>query len=511
MMPRLAPTLLIFALSAPLSVSLSAQVAPQETTPLKLSTRIVVLDAVVTDKKGNLVTTGLTRDDFTVVEDRLPQTIRSFDAPAAHAMPPEVEVKSAADLKRIGDAPVTLLVLDELNSRFEDMAFSRQAMVKYLQSQPVVLKQPTVLLLASNTRFQQLHDYTQNRDELIAQVKHHMPEYPSKMMAGRGGPAAVERMAQSLASLEQIAQASSGTPGRKNVIWVGAGFPSADLVGLDDKTAATISAAVRQCTDQLLAARITMYTINPMLNSTVTIDAETPDDLTMAQNENGGDPYSGSVEFSTFAPATGGRAFLSRNDLNNEIAEGIAQGNSYYTLSYVPSNRSDDAQKYRNILILMKDKNLHATTRNGYYPPTAATQNIALTESPRQAKSQLQMEISSAVNSAISYNGLDVRAVRAGEQYILRVKGNGLDWAPFDAVKSRTEVTVIAAWYTEKGKLLGHSGKELTALRPASTDPTNPGEAAFAMPAPATANATRLRFVVRDAVNGRIGTVDLKP
>jgi VWFA-related protein len=490
---------------------LPSSVVAQEAgvTTLKLSTRIVVLDVVVTDKKGNVVTTNLGKDDFTIVEDKAPQVIRSFDPPSAHAMPANVEVKSAADLKRIGDAPVTILVLDELNTRFEDMSFSRQAMVKYLQAQPPVLKQPTELLLTTNTRFSELHDYTQNRDELIDKVKRHLPEYPSKMMAGRGGAVAVERMAQSLAALEQIAQASSGTAGRKNVIWVGNGFPSADLVGLDEKTSATIQAAVQQCTNMLLAARITMYTINPTLNSTVTVDAETPDDLTMAQTENGGSPYEGTVQFSTFAPATGGRSFLSRNDLNNEIAEGIAQGGNYYTMSYAPTNRSDDAAKYRNIVILMKDKNLHATTRNGYYPPTAGTQNIASVEPPKQARAQLQLDLSSAVNSAISYNGLEVKATRAGADYVLKVKANGLDWRNVNANQEQTEATVMAAWYSDKGKLLGHGAKELTAIRAVGTDAA---ETTFVMPVSLPDGVGRLRFVVRDAANGHMGTVDiLKP
>ena len=269
MFPRTFAAILLLASSV---VALSQQ----DVQTLKLSTRIVVLDVVVTDKKGNVVTTGLSQNDFTIVEDKLPQTIRSFDAPAAHAQPAGVIVNSSADLKKIADAPVTLLVLDELNTRFEDMSFSRNATVKYLEAQPAVLKQPTVLLLASNTKFTQLHDYTQSRDELINLVKHHMPEYPSKMMDGRGGAAAVERMAQSLAALEQLAKAGMGTPGRKNVIWIGNGFPSADLTGLDVKTADTITTAIRNCTNMLLEARITMYTINPTLNSTVTVDVETP-------------------------------------------------------------------------------------------------------------------------------------------------------------------------------------------------------------------------------------------
>jgi VWFA-related protein len=513
MFPRTAA----FALLVASSLYARSQEPAADVQTLKLSTRIVVLDVVVTDKKGNVVTTGLGKDDFTIVEDKVPQTIRSFDAPAAHAMPAGVVVNSAADLKKIGDAPVTLLVLDELNTRFEDMAYSRNAMVKYLEAQPAVLKQPAVLLIATNTKFAQMHDYTQDRDALIFQIKHHMPEYPSKMMTGgRGGPAAVERMAQSLAALEQLAKASTGTPGRKNVIWVGNGFPSADLVGLDNKTADTITSAIKNCTDLLLAARITMYTINPTLNSTVTLDVETPEDLTMAETENGGEPYSGSVQFSTFAPATGGRAFLSRNDIDNEIAEGIAQGNSYYTLSYAPTNRSDDAQKYRDIVIVMKDKNLRATTRNGYYPPSSTGENIALTEPPKQAKAQLQMELSNAVTSAISYNGLDLKATRVGDNYVVSVKGKGLSWSPLDPGREKSEVSIIAAWYTDKNKLLGHTGRELTATRTAASDAQNPdpqngADGNFVMPAPSTAGAARLRFVVRDATNGNIGTVDLKP
>jgi VWFA-related protein len=481
---------------------------PAPTPTLKVSTTIVVLDVVVTDKKGNLVL-DRKRDDFTVIEDKVGQTIRSFDPPSAHALPAAVVVNGTADLQKIGDAPVTILVLDELNTRFEDMTYSRNAMVKYLEAQPKALTQPTVLLLASNTRFVQLHDYTQDRDALIDQIRHHMPEYPSKMMAGKGG-AAVERMAQTLASLEQIAQASSGTPGRKNVIWVGNGFPSVGLVGLDQQTADTIQGAVKQCTDRLLAARVTMYTINPTLNSTVTVDIQTPDDLETAETENGGDPFGASISFATLAPATGGRSFLSRNDINNEIAEGISAGANYYTLSYTPTNHSEDAAKYRNIRVVMKDPDLHAVTRDGYYPETAATTNPTIGETPKLARNQLELDLSSAVNSAISYNGLLVSAAKtASGGYELRVKPAAMEWRAANGTTEQTEATVMAAWYDGKGKLLGHAAKELTATRPAGTEPAKAPDAIFAFAAAIPPGYARLRFVVRDAVNGRMGTVDL--
>jgi len=480
--------------------------------PFKLSvtTREVVLDVVVTDKKGNLVKRDdLKKDDFTILEDKQPQRVRGFEPPSAHQMPPVTEkpiVSSAADLKKIGDAPVTVLVLDELNSRFEDMSFSRNAMVKYLESQPAVLKEPTVLLIASNTKFQQMHDYTQDRDALIDVVKKHMPEYPWRMMdSGKTGPGAVERMGQVLAALLQIAQASTGTPGRKNLIWVGNGYPSADLTGLDDKTVNTIETAVKRVTNRLLAARITMYSIDPAPGTTTVVDVQTPEDLDSSQNETGSDPFgSGTASFETFATSTGGKAFRGRNDINNEIGEGIAAGSFYYTLSYTPSNTSTDAAKYRNIRIVMKDPNLRATTRDGYYQETAADANPVNDKDskPKQQMANLQLDISGALTSTISYNGLNVKAAKAADgTYRIAVDAAGLTWGPDAKGVDGAEATVVAGWYDAKGKLVGHVAREEVSPRG--------DEAVFSLPIPLPAGTARLRVMVRDATSGRMGTVDI--
>jgi VWFA-related protein len=492
----------------------AAQTAPESPTTFTVTARIVVLDVVVTDKKGKLVhRDDLTPSDFTIFEDGTPQTIRSFEAPSKHRMPASDTpvVNSAADLKSIGDAPVTLLVLDELNSKFEDMSFSRQMMVKYLQAQPKVLKEPTVLMIASNTTFQQVHDYTQDRDALIEIVKKHMPEFPWRMEGSHNsGPGAVERMAQNLAALQQIAQATTGTPGRKNLIWVGNGFPSANLIGLPNDESAAIEAAIRRCTDRLLAARITMYTINPTADSTATVEADTPDDLNQTGDEGGPDPFGqGAVSFSNFAPATGGIAYQGRNDLNNIIGEGIDNGQEYYTMSYSPTNKSDDSVKFRNIRIVMKDSSLRATTRAGYYPASAADMNPTLDKqmSSKQVKANLQLDLSAALTTTIAYNGLDVKATKNGQDaYSLHVEESGVGWSDPDANgEQHAEATIAAAWYDAKGKIVGHVAREQTYNR----GKANEG-ATFALPVTVPSNAVRLRFVVRDALNGHMGTFDIK-
>jgi len=484
------------------------------TATITVKARIVVLDVVVTDKKGHLVFRGdLKPSDFKIYEDGQLQTIRSFEGPDKHRMPKEdtAIVNSAADLKKIGDAPVTILVLDELNSTFQDASFSRQMMVKYLQSQPVVLKQPTVLMVASNTTFQQIHDYTQDRDALIDAVKKHMPEYPWAMMgSGKNGPGAVERMAQNLSALQQIAQASSGTPGRKNLIWVGNGFPSANLVGMPQDEADTIEAAYRRCTDRLMAARVTMFSINPTADTTVTVEADDTADLDSAGDEGGPDPMGqGAVSFSSFAADTGGIAYMGRNDLNHVMDEGIARGREYYTMSYTPTNKSEAAAKFRSIKVVMVDKNLRALTRDGYYPETAADLNPMLDKQMTQKhiKDNLELDISGALTTQISYNGLDVRAVKSGaDEYSLTVTGNGIGWSePGPNGEQHEEATVAAGWYDAKNKLIGHVARELVCARPANGDGCT-----YKLPVTLAGKPVRLRFVVRDALNGRMGTADVK-
>jgi VWFA-related protein len=115
---------------------------------ITVTTRLVILDVVVTDKYGAPVE-NLTRDDFIVTEDKVPQQVRTLELPGEHSLPPGEIVHSTADIAKIGDAPVNILVLGELNTRFEDNAFSRFSLQKFLAAQPGIMP-PTTLLVAND-------------------------------------------------------------------------------------------------------------------------------------------------------------------------------------------------------------------------------------------------------------------------------------------------------------------------------------------------------------------------
>ena len=486
-------------------------------TVVRVNTRIVVLDIVVTDKKGNVVT-NLKQSDFTVLEDKQPQTIRTFETPSMHIMPPSPDgtaiVNSSADLHKIGDAPVTILVLDELNTVFSDMSYARRSLEKYLLAQPEVLKQPTALLVASNTKFQLLHDYTQNRADILKVLKAHFPEYPWKLaQSGKSGPGAAERIAQSLSSVLQIAEASSGTPGRKNVIWVGVNAPGVNLVGADPVTIKVMGDLTKRVTQTLLADRVTMYYVDPTINDSSTVGLMVPGDDDDSDTMVDLDPFSSDVNFDDFAPATGGQIFMSRNDIDKEIATSIDNGTTYYTISYSPSNKSEDAAKYRGIKIKLSNPDLIATTREGYYPEGANANNTVNdpTITADQRKKDLQLELSQAALSTLPYNGLTITAQKSADPHIwtVSVVTKGLSWAPQASGALHAEVTALSVAFDAKSKILSHAAHELEATQKPGED--SPDTVIFQVPVEIPGGTKRLHFVIRDAVTGKIGTADATP
>jgi VWFA-related protein len=513
---RLALRIPVLLALLPAPLTLCAQQDQPSSQPYRLQSNVreVMLDVVVTDSKGKIVE-NLKKEDFTVYESGVPQRIRSFSVPADHSMPvaSEVVVHSTADLAKIGNAPVTMLVLDELNTSFEDMAYSRNRMEKFLNAQGPILKQPTIMLAATNVHFEVIHDFTQDRGELLKALKDHQPDFPWKMMkSGSNSSGAFERMGQSLNSLLQMAQATRGTKGRKTVIWVGKGFPSVNLTAIDPDSENRIQNAMKQLTQELLAARVTLYTIDPESALTTQQVISTTDDLEdFEETQSDGQPFKDEVKFSTLAPATGGSALFNRNDIDAELADSLEQGSHYYSLTYSPTDSTLDPDKYRQVRIKMSNPNWKATTRDGYYAVAVknAAEEIAA-KPPEKQKEELQADFAKAALSTIVYNGLNATLEKTPKGFNVGIPAGDLTWVNTSQGKSRAEVTVMLIGFSAKDKVLAHTSQELSAE--VSGRIANPAQKAYfdlePMDGPKIA---RYRVVVRDAQTGKIGTAETKP
>ncbi len=466
---------------------------------IRRTARLVILDVVVTDRQGNVVT-GLTRENFHVTELSEPQTVLNFEETGAHAIPANAEINSTTDLDRLAPrAPVNILLLDEFNTRFEDMAFARYSLKKILAKQPDRLDTPTMLIAVSLQKFTVLRDYTQNKTALIDALDHHLVAYPWQV---HNGGWIAERYGAAFATLERVAEAVIGHPGHKNMIWIGRGFPAFSLVNAPVDTANRVDNAVQQCVNELRDARVTLYTVDPA-------------GLTVQPGGNYGsdaafdDPFGGNYQFNKLAKATGGRAFYGRNDVDTEIGTGIRDGASFYSLTYRPDNANVDPKKFRRIKITLDRPDLTATTREGYYVQRGPAQ-----VNPANPSRRLAFEVLSADTSNMVYDGVPLTLTpdpANPDSFTIHIDGRGLVWAPATDTEPRhADMVVIASTFDKKNKELKRISKLVKAAASADVPPTGPlkRDVNLKFNLDHDPKAVRARFVVRVSATGRIGTAD---
>jgi VWFA-related protein len=470
--------------------------------------RLVVLDVVVTDHSGQL-RNNLTRDDFRITEDGVPQTILNFEPPSDHPVPTGSPIASTQDLEnRAPQSPVDIIVLDEMNTRFQDMAFARYALKKFLNAQPQQMQAPTMLIAVNFDRFIVLHDYTQDRGEILRALDHHLTHYPWNLERGENK---YMNFAKSLGALEQVAEGTRGHPGHKNIMWVGKGFPGIDLSSpaVPQPVAAGVTYAMQQAVNMLRDSRVTLYTIDPtILTSTIatTTDADSVVEAGDSMDATAPDPFVGDVNFTGLAKATGGKSFYSRNDVDREIGESVRDGVNYYTIAYRPASDSDASRDYRKIRVALTLPGLHAFYRDGYFARTnQATAAPGL---------RTQYDLAAAEASTLIYTGLSVVAAAkpgASDVYLVGVPENQLTWSITAKGPQAAKLMVVAAAVNNRGEVLRRSTEEVTAHRPDKVEaPANAGGLVrMEVSLPYGPNTYRLRFVVYSESDGRLGTADI--
>ena len=492
--------------------------APTDPATLHVTSRLVTLDVVVVDRGGKPVT-NLDRSKFSVYEDKVQQTIKNFDPPASHEMPigsaADAVVHSAADVPKIGTAPVNILVFDELDTPFHQLAYARQMMERYLKALPEVLPVPTLFVAAGATTMAMLHDYTQSRADLLESVRTHTADldFTQVMASLNGGTSAADNgMVKTLGALSQIAESVRGVPGRKNVIWVGAGYNNAaDLTNMSESDHDRVLAMIQQVTDRMLSARVTLYVIDPagpIAADEVTDQSVDPTQVTSAGTRIG--DFGDNLGFYNFATETGGRVMTGRNDLDAQVAQATAEGTKYYTLSYVPTSTDDAARPYRKIRVLVNDPLLRVITRDGYFGGQAAVSAVAPGHKARQP-SDVRFDLLNAARTKMVYTGVHMQAERTKDGYMLLVNANDLKFNQKMSGARMAEVTVVAVFYNAKGKELSQKAAELSEELEPSDQIGQQSRVGFTFPMIVPASTTRVRFVMRDAGTAYLGTAEGKP
>ena len=488
---------------------------PHPPTVLKLDTRLVVLDVVVTDKTGNPVD-GLAARDFQVLEDGKPQRIRSVEPPAALTLPPETiasgisAVFNPAQPAPFGRSPVAILVFDQLNTHFADSSFARHSLHEYLAAQPALLPLPTTLLTVYDNRFKLLGGFTRDRDALLRALATAPAEYPWKLqVTGKTEFGPVERLDQSLRALEEIAQSYAAIPGHKNLIWVGGGFPTINPTTIDGDDALEVKHALQHITNLLLDTHVTLYAVDPTSSAAGMTEITDSSQMEFVMNAgdalaDGVDPFGAGDDFDSLGPVTGGRVVRGKNDVAQQVASAVSLGAHSYTIAYTPTSMSEEAAQYRKISIVCLRPGLTAKTRSGYYPNENSAQN---------SEAMAAYDLTTAAKSALALHGLRVAAESdpAHQGYVVHAAAASLTWKAQQDGSATASVYIMAVSLDAQGRMLAHilHGMTASAKRGARlSDPAKMADFAFSVqPSP---KAATLRFIVRDNASGHMGSADLQ-
>ena len=496
------------------SLAAGAQTKSPPPDSLTVNARLVVLDVVVTDPSGKPVE-GLTAKDFEVDEDGKPQRIRSLEPPSAHELPASTLAVGAAAVfdparpANFGRSPVNILILDEANTHFADSAFARRSIRDYLAAQPALLAQPTTLLSIYDNHFKTLQGFTRDRDAVMHALAAAPTEYAWKLETfGKTEYGPLERLDQSLRALEEIAQSYAPVPGRKNVIWVGAGFPSIDPTSLAGNDAAEVKDTLRHVTDLLLDTRITLYAVDPTSSAAGMTEITDPTQLEFAQAAGdslfgGIDPYGATDDFDRLGPVTGGRVIRGRNAVAQQIAASVDLGSQFYTIAYSPTSTAETASQYRKIKVVCLRSGLTATTRNGYY--SRGTQQ-------ETSRATAAYDLTTAAESDLPLNGLRVTVSPSASSgsYIVHVGLPNLTWTPKADGSASSSVYIMVVSLNAARQMVGHTiTGMLASAAPGANLRDDTRTADFAVVAKPAAKAASLRFIVRDSGTGRMGSVDV--
>jgi VWFA-related protein len=394
---------------------LSAQQTPAEIPgiTIRTSTRLVVVDVVVTDKKGQPIT-GLKAEDFTVEENGKKQKIASFTPPGAsrsgpQTPPPGILSNHPEFLKPAG-VP-TVLVLDAANSSFKDQAYGRSQMLKYALEQNQAGKAIAVMTLTDQLRV--LQNFTTDPKILTTAIENLSPQsqplpreaavpgssYNGSDYAGSSGSLMAQaivaahaelagfqnvvaaynlerRMAITLQALQDLTRMLSGFSGRKNVVWLTADFPldlipddkdmsnaelMADLPSIRQRSVSSNSAGSTFAEQRMLDVPEIKQAEANLASSGIAIY---PVDMRGIMSS--GIDINTTFALQDLAAETGGKAYTNQNEIKDGIALAVSDENASYSLGYYPENKKWDG-KFRAIKIKLDHGDTEVRYRKGYF------------------------------------------------------------------------------------------------------------------------------------------------
>src|SRR6266849_634937 len=404
----------------------------QEEGKIDLTSRseLVVVPVVVRDGSGAPVK-GLKKTDFTVLENGKEQPISTFEEINTNAAPIKRQAMPADQFSNIyvgSPEPrrVTIMVLDSINTPILDQTTARAQLIKYL-SKSLNSEDLVALMVMDRKGVHMIHDFSSDPAVLIAAVKRASSSAAAMSAAdtaalangadnstlgGTSGadassvaPGDVEAEAEAIQSFINqsdnaiatfrqtdameitfrnflnLAQAFSGVPGRKSIVWPTGGIP----LDLYDQSSLPkgrdLSTLYEHTLQTMNQANIAVYPVDVrgLMNWGYGTASTASTAMSQAAFRTGGSANimaTSSLEaanhtnLSNFAEMTGGRAFYNSNDLSAGMRQASDDAANYYVLGYYLERKNDRAG-WRKLKVKVDKPGAHLLSRSGFFVSNA--------------------------------------------------------------------------------------------------------------------------------------------
>jgi VWFA-related protein len=555
------PTRVSIIVVACTAATVAASQAPSEPPRFRVAVDVVSIDAVVTDRKGEVVR-NLTAADFEVFQDGNQQKVTfaqfvpviTVAAPAARAIGSSAAPAPAATAAPgVPAPPITreqvrrtiVLVVDDLGLSVEGMNNTRRALRGFVDRG--LLPTDLVAIVRTGESRGMLQSLTNDRGALQAAIDALRYNILSRKgvapsgdvtQVGFGAPAFDEvrglqgsvSAAGSLAALNLVVQAARDVPGRKAVIFASEGFQFA--VGTDATTIPDQDPRVRRgvdrVVDQATRSGVVIYAIDCQALQPGGLRAA--DDIHWIDTKQNIDAMADVVRglaavrqrasrdaqesLAYLAEQTGGFAVVNTNDLAGGLSRISNDVRDYYVIGYEPDQNTFTLKgkppRLHKIAVNVRRAGVRVRTRKGFIgvsdperpsgPPTPAQELVRAAISPFSAAT-----IALHATNLPGYSperGMFVRTV-------LHLDAQGLAFST-DASGTRTATAdLVGLVFNSDGAQVHNisTGFDVTLKNAAAEQAIKNGLVYTARVMIEKPGGYQLRYAVRDRRSGAIGSV----
>jgi len=470
----------------------------EEPDVLRVTTNLIQIDAVVTDKSGKFVS-NLRPEDLEILVNGKHQAITNFSFVKIESELPKSDAPRKANASAGPTTPVRLrpdqvkrtiaLVVDDLGMDCSNTSFVRQTLKSFVDLQ--MQSGDLVAIIRTGSGVGVLQQFTSDKRQLYAAVER-VKYYPAvgKCLGMTPTPRSDEdkqrerllpkedasvkaaedidefreniRFDSTLGAVDYVVRGMAGLPGRKGLVLLSEGFPI-DRTHVRDR--------IRRLADDANRAGVVIYTMDARgLVADGLTAANLPfgaDTQTIAAQMHGRmSGFSASQDGLIFlAEQGGGFAIRNTNDLAGGIGRVLADQNNYYLIGFRPdpSIFEDAKTRFNKLTVRSNLPGLTVRYRSGFF-------GFEDVRRARTEPSTPQQKILHALRSPFVSGGIGLRLTplfgneRAGSfvRALVHIPGKELTFTTKPDGLSEAVITIVAYTFGDNGKVLGSAAETHT-------------------------------------------------